>query len=391
MQPDCSVVDSGFPVFSKLMSKPLRIAIDARPALWPTMGIGTIVRNVILRIQVIDPNNDYLFYFDRDPAALAERLKPAPCSFDSQQNKLLWANSYMRKRLVQDKIDVYVSFLDKEIPFLSSRAKILCMVHDLIPLRFPETVFRNVLHKIYYSLLIRAAVARADLVLTNSEFSKREIMECLHTRDNKLRKLTLGVSRPQEQDASGDRKFLQDLGLAGHYLVAIGSTEPRKNNERVLQAFRALSEKYANLHLVIVGKEWRGVKFDPKLLNDRTVLTGYVSDDAVDKLLRNAAALVFPSLQEGFGFPVLEAMAWGTPVITSSGTAIPEVGGDAVIYVDPRNVEEIRSAMQRLLDDSSLRSQLSQKGQERAKKFQWEATCRELAAIIAEVCSRSHL
>ena len=358
----------------------MKIAIDARPALWPTTGIGTIVRNVITRIQAIDRLNEFVFYFDREPPA--ELVGPA--AFHAQPGKLRWANGYLRGELRERKFDVFLSFLEKEIPLWTGRTKLVCMVHDLIPLRFPETVFRNRFHRTYYMALLRAATSQAAIVLTNSEHSRREIIETLHVPERKIRKITLGVDEVRDRADGSDEAVLARLGLTGPYLLAMGSSEPRKNNARVIEAFAGLGASEA-LQLAVAGGPWRGQVFPAHTLRPSVVTTGYLAEEELDCLLRNAVALVFASLHEGFGLPVLEAMARGVPVITSNRTALPEVGGDAAIYVNPESVGEIRVAMERVIGDPRLRADLARRGEERASHFRWDRTCQELKAIFAEL------
>ena len=357
----------------------MRIAIDARPALWPTTGIGTIARNVISRIQGVDRENDYSFYFDREPPAGFVQ----PAAFRIQPNKLRWANGYMRRELRAHRFDVFVSFLEKEVPLWTGRTKLVCMVHDLIPLRFPETVFRNRLHRLYYTTMLRAATSQAAIVLTNSEHSLKEIRETLHVPEKKIRKITLGVDKPAVASGS-DVELLARLGVRAPYFLAMGSTEPRKNNARVMEAFAGLP-KAGGMQLVVAGAPWRGRAFPTALLQPGIVTTGYLEQEALDCLLRNSAALVFASLHEGFGLPVLEAMARGVPVITSNRTAMPEVGGDAALYVDPESVSDIRQGMAKVASDAGLREELASRGRARAEQFPWEKTCLELKAIFDEI------
>lgn len=357
----------------------MKIAIDARPALWPTTGIGTIVRNVVERIQSIDRENEYSFYFDREPPSGLVQ----PAAYHVDPNKVRWANGYMRRELHAQKSQVFLSFLEKEVPLWTGSTKVVCMVHDLIPLRFPETVFRNRLHRLYYSTMLKAATSRASIVLTNSEHSRKEILETLHVPEKKIRKITLGV----DEAAMGselDNELLARMGVRRPYFLAMGSTEPRKNNARVMEAFADLTNS-GEMQLVVAGAPWRGRTFPAELSRPTIVTTGYVEQESLDCLMRNASALVFASLHEGFGLPVLEAMARGVPVITSNRTALPEVGGDAALYVDPESVQEIGEAMAKLMADPNLRADLAARGRAQAAQFRWEQTCRELKALFDEL------
>lgn len=359
----------------------LRIAIDGRPALWARTGIGTIAQNVLERIQAVDPENEYVAYFDRDPGEAARAYGSITCRFGGPRHKLAWANSWLLKRLHSDRVDAYVTFLDKEVPLAPTRARIVSMIHDLIPLRFPETVFRNPLHKMYYTGLIRAAAHRSDLVLTNSAYSRDEIVRGLNLDEAKVQQIPLGVRSASSVDPMRTAGVLQRYRLERPFVLAMGSTEPRKNNARVLQAMTLLEQKHPGLKLAITGRAWRGLEFDSDLLSDRIRLLGHVADADLTVLLSAAEMLVFPSLHEGFGFPVLEAMALGTPVVTSPVTALPEVGGDAVLYADPDDAGAIAAGMEKILTDAELVAALRTKGRERAQRFRWAETCTTIASL----------
>lgn len=360
----------------------LRIAIDGRAALWPRTGVGTITRQILRNVQKMDPANTYTAYFDADPGMEYNHLRVA---YGGPRHKLLWANTWLPRRLAQDGIDVYLTILDKDIPLLPTRAKVICMVHDLIPLRFPKDVFRNFAHRLYYNGLIRAAVRRADLILTNSLFSKNEIVTVLGVRADKVCPIPLGVEPPAFPRGESAEQVLRKHGLSQPYVLALGSTEPRKNNRRVVEAFRMLGGAHRGLQLALAGAPWRGRQFDPALLEERIRILGYVPDGELSVLMASAEMLVFPSLQEGFGFPVLEAMAHGTPVVTSAVAAIPEVTGSAALYADPQNPAEIAAQMRRLLTDFGLRQQLRKEGLQRASLFRWDATCDAIARVCAAV------
>ena len=361
----------------------LKIAVDGRPALWGKSGIGTIAANFISRIEAADPANRYWFYFDRPTDGLLPCC-PTRCRVGRIANPFLWANTWLPAALRRDSIDIYISFLEKDTPWISGRTKVVTMVHDLIPLRFPETMFRNALHSIYYRSLLAASIRKSHCILTNSAYSLREISEGFPQASAKLRQITLGVSVDERQmepvcEVRGKYK------IPGSYFLAIGSTEPRKNNAAVIRAFNLLRSEQPELSLAIVGKTWRGRQFPAQLLNEQVVQVGAVSDGELWTLMANAVALVFPSLHEGFGLPVVDSMALGAPVITSRRGALPEVGGEAVAYVDPESDESICMQMRNLLSDRSLRRTLGERGRERASLFRWDKMCEEVVALYPEM------
>lgn len=366
------------------MSEPgLRIAIDGRPALWPRTGIGTIAHGVLANMQKLDLGGEVYAYFDADPGERRQNYGRVRCAHGGPRHKLLWSNTWLVRQLKRDAADVLVTFLDKEIPLLPTRARIVTMVHDLIPLRFPQVVFRNAAHRLYYETLIRAAAQRSDMILTNSEFSRREIVAGLGVQEAKVQKVSLGVEKAGPLAVEEVDAVLLRLGLKRPFVLAVGSTEPRKNNGQVIEAMRRLALRHPRLRLAIAGAAWRGIPFEPGSLDARVHLLGHVADPDMPLLMSAAEMLVFPSLHEGFGFPVLEAMSLGVPVVTSRATALPEVGGDAVLYTDPNSAADIAAQMHRILADAELAATLRSKGRERAMLFRWEKTCAEIAMLCA--------
>lgn len=363
----------------------LRIAIDGRPALWPRTGIGTIVKNVLLRLAHSDTGNDYYFYFDRRPEFTATQVGAVRIRYQEGLHPLLWVNTYVPIQLQRDRIDIYLSFLEKDVPFFTRDTKYISMVHDLIPLLFPDTVFRSSIHKLYYSRMLRASTSQSDLILTNSEHSKCEIVTALGIPRSKLHTIRLGVDPVPCQDRATIAGVLRKYSIRQPYIFALGSTEPRKNNAAVIRAFRLIRSQFPLLQLVIAGKPWRGRQFDPALLDDGIVQTGFVADDEMYSLYRAAEAFVFPSLHEGFGLPLIEAMACGVPVIASNVAALPEVAADAALYCDPRSDSSIATALADVLSNPVLAGDLRVKGLSRAQLFKWEDTCFQIAAACAKV------
>jgi glycosyltransferase involved in cell wall biosynthesis len=364
-----------------------RIAIDGRVALHPRTGFGSICHNVMRRIAAVDNQNSYFFYFDRDPGTLTSEYPAQGYAYGGSSEEIIWCNTFLPRQLKRDGIDVYLTFLDKEIPFFPRSAKVISMVHDLKPMLFPEVWFRNLAHKLYYNAMLRVSLRRSNLILTNSEHSRQEIVSTLSVDPHKIRKIALGVEAAPPASESAIAAVLQRYHVTRPYVLALGSTQPHKNNSNLIRAFRLIEKNFPSLCLVIGGVSWRGREFDPELLDDRVILAGFIGDGDLPVLLQAAELFAFPSLHEGFGLPMIEAMAAGVPVITSNVTALPEVGGDAALYVDPASVTDLAEKMELVLTHRDLAAEMKRKGLIRAQSFQWETTCREIAAACMELCN----
>ncbi len=251
-------------------------------------------------------------------------------------------------------------------------------VLDLSFLRNPRWFSRS--FYMYYRFLVPRIVRRAERVITISEFSKRETMELLCVPEEKIRVVYCGVSALEVDENSPNRY--------GSYILAVSSLEPRKNLENLILAYRRLSPP--GIRLVVAGSCNDRVFGNSATAglsgNDGDVIfTGYITDTELATLYRHALVLVYPSFYEGFGLPPLEAMAQGCPVVTSCVASLPEVCGEAAVYVDPHDVEDIRRGIQKVISDRGLREELEKKGMERAKLFSWKASARRLLDVIREV------
>jgi glycosyltransferase involved in cell wall biosynthesis len=281
------------------------------------------------------------------------------------------------------------------LPIKLVGAKNVYTMHDLVPIKLPFATLDN---KRFYLRLMRHLARRADRIVTVSENSKRDIQSLLGVKDEQVAVTYQSIDLPswimEETDESIgamlNRLFRLELRS---YLLYLGAIEPKKNVSRLIEGY-LLSD--AKVPLVIAGPmAW---KTDDELrllktLEDsegispgkRIRLLGHVDGRHLLALLRGAACLVFPSLYEGFGLPVLEAMAAGTPVITSKTSSMPEVAGDAALYVDPYDVRSIASALSGLIEDTALRRRMSERGRERAKLFDQNAYVERLAKLYASL------
>lgn len=300
--------------------------------------------------------------------AVPNNLTPAQGS-RGHFNRLVWTQRQLPKLYRQLRASLLFSPIT-EAP-LGTSCRTVVMVHDLIPLRFPR--WRSPLTsycKFYMPLVLR----QAEHILCNSQATANDVINYFQIPASKITVIALGYDQghfqPGEDDSPSRKK---------PYFLFIGRHDPHKNVARVIQAFAKVKGNQ-EVDLVLAGPTDR--RYTPKLITLATELgiadavhcLDYVSYDQLRQLYRQAIALVFPSLWEGFGFPVLEAMACGTAVITSNLSSLPEVAGDSALLIDPFSVDEIRQAMAQVWQDDSLRSQLEQGGLARAKEFSWEKT-----------------
>ncbi|HTP00508.1 MAG TPA: glycosyltransferase family 1 protein [Anaerolineales bacterium] len=253
-------------------------------------------------------------------------------------------------------------------------------IHDLSVLDHPEWFASS--FRLWYLFLLPRLARNARLVLTVSEHSRRSIKRKFGLPDEKVLAIPNGVNLQQfhPTDTTAARAH---YGLSKPYALFVGSLDPRKNLDRLLQAWVRLPE-FKDVELVIAGS--RGRIFKPVQMpgyTRRIRFLGYVPDEDLPGLYSGALFFIMPSLFEGFGLTVLEAMACGAPVITSYASALPEAAGNAAIQVDPTSVEGMAEAMRTLIVDEDLRRGLRQKGLDRASRFSWERSARQIAEVLA--------
>jgi glycosyltransferase involved in cell wall biosynthesis len=253
------------------------------------------------------------------------------------------------------------------------------MIHDLLPLRYPEW-FPTRTHSFFDDALRRSARS-ADRILVNSECTRAEVQDAYGIAKGRIAVVPLAAASAFARgadDTPADEHVLTSLGIRRPYLLAVSTIEPRKNIQGVLGAYALLRRRF-DVGLVMVGKYgWKagavvdGLTRGPH--RDDIVVTGHVTDRQLASLYRCAEVFLYPSFYEGFGLPVLEAMTAGAPVVTSRGGALPEVSGDAVAYCEADSPESIAEAAGRIVSDTAYRRGLVAKGRARAARFSWQHT-----------------
>ncbi len=256
--------------------------------------------------------------------------------------------------------------------------KTVCTVHDVSFLQHPEWFTKSYYY--LYRILTPITVRKASKVLTVSEFSKKELIDVLRTPADKIEVIY--------NAATNNLVFEKDSINRNHkYILTVSSIEPRKNFKRLIKAFNLLDNK--DYKLYIVGKKdkiFNEVGFEE--LNDNIVFTGYITDSELAQYYSEATAFVYASLYEGFGIPNLEAMTNGCPVLASDIPPHREVCGEAAVYFNPLDVEDMAKKISHVIENDNIRNILADKGRERATMFSWQLSARKLMKIIADIDNR---
>jgi glycosyltransferase involved in cell wall biosynthesis len=368
----------------------MKIGFDARDLIGCRTGVGRYLLNLVNALSNVTMDNEYHLYTHKK---LEEKL------FDDTQNvhikningyKYLWKNIFFPISLLSDKIDLV------HIPSYSAMwfppCKSVVTIHDMIFAKHPEWA-ANKKQYIRFKYYVKKTAKKADAIIVVSKTSKKEVIELTGVPEEKIYVTYLAADKIYKVQDNIDKlgRIKQKYSFDKKYILYVGSIHPRRNLERLLKSF-ALLKKRTNVphNLLLVG-----LSFSPKeklfqkakeldLEKDIKYL-GYVPDEDLVSLYNFADIFVYPSLYEGFGIPVLEAMACGTPVITSNISSLPEVSGDAAYLIDPYSIEEIYSAMQSILFNKEVRNKLVKKGFERTKNFDWKKTAEQTFYVFNEV------
>jgi glycosyltransferase involved in cell wall biosynthesis len=369
----------------------LRIGIDYTAAVRQGAGIGRYTRELVRVLAELDRDNDYALFAATGGQRLADRAWPTNFQMRSvplsdRALAILWHRLRLPLwvELVTGAVDIFHS-PDFVLPPLH-RARTLVTVHDLSFIRYPECADVNL--RAYLNKVVPRSVHRADLVLADSQNTKDDLVELLGVEANKIEVIYPGVEerfRPIE-DQTVLEQVRRRYNLPPRFILGLGTLQPRKNFATLVEAFADLRFAICDLRLVIAGgKGWLYdeifVAVERLGLEEQVVFPGFVADEDLPALYNLAELFVFPSLYEGFGIPPLEAMACGTPVVTSNASSLPEVVGEAGLIVEATDTRALAEAMKRVLEDNALREGMIAKGLEQARKFTWEKSVSKLLSL----------
>ena len=402
--------------------KRMRLGFDLRPFLKLETGVGVYFRNLLFELARLDAENEYYLF----SASWKDRFPPekVPPFKHSRFRDLRWPVKavnigwYRFGRPSLDSIfGVRLDLTHSPTPLpLPTRGRKIVTVCDLFFMDYPGKADAEA--RRHFLKRTEVSLRRADGVVTISEFTKLALLDRFELDEAKIKVTPLGLSRsfqaspapppsvptaprtsavPAEVgDPAGDPvgATLRKYGLPGEFLLFVGATEARKNLPRLIEALAIVHRKFRPVPLVLVGRQGGDharlmAEIRARGLEAWVRLPGYLPEAEVGAFYRAASGFVFPSTCEGFGLPLLEAMAGGLPAAVSGVSALPEVGGDAALYFRPEDPEDIAAKIIRLLSDEDLRTTLRARGRERARAFTWEKTASETLAFYRTVLGRS--
>lgn len=377
----------------------MNILIDFTQIPRQKVGVGVYALNLVKQIAKLDLENSYHILIQDDEHSLdsSERNNFKLINIQSKIFRRLifrllleqWVIPYI---IIKKKIDI-VHSLHYSFPLLTFGAKKIVTIHDMTFFKFPK--YHEIIKRYYFGFFIHLVARMADKVISLSESTLRDFISLTGARKDKVSVVHLGVdwttsSFPRERAELVKKRY----GIDGKYLLFVGMIEPRKNVGNLILAYDKLLKVNKDYQLVIVGMKGWGYRkvfnlIDDLRLHDKIMFTGFVEEDDKPFIIRDAKIFIYPSIYEGFGIPVLEALSLGIPTVTSNVSSLPEITGGAALLVDPANVDELYSGIKRLLDDETLYQELKKKAVLQARKFSWMKTAQKTIELYRCVGGRS--
>lgn len=392
----------------------MKIGLDASFAINDESGVGRYSFNLIKNLLAIDRKNQYILFFNYFRNRVEKDKKINELVGDNKNVKIIknhllgkikdkiWENPLIYPiNLYFGQLDLYHATCFQAYPKKIIATKSIVTIHDLTYL--VDQNFHQNLSK-YYQKITANAVKKADLIIADSNSTKNDLIKYFPIKSDQIKTVYPGVDDKFKPANKGDiLEFKNKYTSGSEYILSVGTLEPRKNLSRLIEAYQKLPMALQNQYkLLIIGRSGWGKQENvecthstlqqvqsgeqgrttssgqemqnAELKKNNIIFTGFLSDDELVKAYSGASLFIYPSLYEGFGFPPLEAMACGVPVITSDVSSLPEVVGDGAILVNPYDVDEISKTIQKVLLNSSLQKELIQNSKKNIKKFSWFKT-----------------
>jgi glycosyltransferase involved in cell wall biosynthesis len=380
--------------------QPMRLGFDLRPFLREETGVGTYLRNLLFQLAEIDRTNEYFLFssswqdrFPADKVPPFEHRRFRDCRFPVRVLNALWQKRRFPPLdfFFRTELDLAHSAAPLILP---TKGKKVITVHDTFFMDYPDRAGEEA-GKVFFRLAA-ASFRDADGIVTPSTVTAVEIISRFEIDEQKVKIIPHGL----------DRRFLEDVpaaelkatrkrcNLPPSFLLFVGAQVPRKNLVRFIEALKIVHLHGLQIPLVLAGPEGEDsaairAKAERLGIGHWVVSTGYLEDRDIRNIYRLATALVMPSVCEGFGMPLIEAMASGAPIAASQASAMPEVCRDAAVYFDPDKAESMAEKVVSVVEDDALRTRLIARGKERAKDFSWERAAVETLAFYESVTRRT--
>lgn len=391
----------------------VKIGINASFLRKQNTGIGQVTLNFLRKLSELKVESkkskvskdvEFILYLEEDvdlklPDNFHKRIFLPSYKRDDLIRKIWWEKFLLPEKIKEDNCDVFLSLYQSTTILLHMVVKEhIMVVHDIIPKLFPH--YLSNWRKKMYQFLVERAIKKADKIVTVSHRTEKDLIQQLGIDAKKITVSYIDVDEIYKKNVSAveSQRVLKKYKLKPGYIYNGGGLEVRKNVESVLRMYKNILEKHGKAgwvpELVISGKlmpELAPLVTDAEKLTeeldikDDVVLLGYVAQEDLPALYRNASVFIYPSFYEGFGLPILEAMNQGTPVVTSKVSSLPEVGSDAVLYCDPNNVADMEMVIKNVLNNNHIKAALSMKGKERAAHFSWEKFAGKMMNIVKDI------
>lgn len=366
----------------------MRIGFDAKRAFFNTSGLGNYSRDLISTMSVMYPDNQYVLYTPKCKDSIKFYIGPnVQISTPGKWHKMFksyWRSIILTQQLKEENIELYHG-LSAELPKNIDKTNInsVVTVHDLIFIRYPS-LYHSLDRKIYLQKTLHASQV-SDAIIAISQQTKRDLIEFLNIDKEKIEVVYQSCNPVfYSAVAENDKKEIKNkYGLPSKYILFVGTIEERKN---LLQIVKAINEHNIKIPLVVIGKQrkyyYKVVEYIKEHnIADRVIFYHNVLFNDLPAIYQMAELFVYPSIFEGFGLPIIEALYSKTPVITSKGGCFPEAGGPDTIYIDPENVEELAFQINRVLTDSDLRKRMIENGYNFVQRFNNEKQAEEIMNI----------
>lgn len=357
----------------------ITIGIDGNEAnVEKRVGIGEHSFQLLSEFEKLNPQNiDFLIYLKEKPLVHMPKERKG-WKYKIVKPRKFWTQLGLPLSLFMSLRKPNIFFTPSHYAPRFSPVPTAITIHDLGYIHYPELFAKKDLYQLVN--WTKYSAQKAKVIFTVSNSTRNDIIKEYKVEPEKVIVTYSGIKPKMETS--------KNKTIEGKYILFVGTLQPRKNISKLVEAFSKVKDK--DIKLVIAGKKgwlYEDILQSPKKFDveDRVKFLDFVSDEELVSLYENALCFVLPSLYEGFGLPVLEAMKYGCPVITSNVSSLPEAGGDAALYFDPNDAEDIARTIEKVVGDEGLRKEMSKKGLERVKQFSWEKTAKETLEVLQEL------